>query len=225
VDFTPEAFNTLISEKGYDVLWEKMTHCSWRSPQDPTRHDINCGQCDNGWFYYDPRTIRVALMGLNRSQSFMQQGMIQHGSAQMVTASENEIGFFDRITLLNSYMRFAELVVRTSGVDSPRYPAIKLLDVRDKSRAYTQGTDFKLSSGKIEWLGGAGPSANVTYSVSYNFNPVYVITDLPHDIRDTPKMSNTSWPRRQEDDRRAKMPAQAVITLHFFARGEQGKDT
>ena len=61
------------------------------------------------------------------------------------------------------------------------YPVYRIEDVRDATKAYTSGVDYKLGADgmTLEWISANSPSAGSTYSVIYRFYPVYqVMGDL-----------------------------------------------
>jgi len=124
---------------------------------------------------------------------------------------EHVPGFLDRFTMVDSVMMFRETIVRGSGTtDSLRYPIVtrsldlstgaKDVDVlhlqaADSSGATsasltkTQGVDFAVTGGDIDWTlgiaGGTAPAAGDRYAICYYAAPRYVVTDHPHAFRDT----------------------------------------
>ncbi len=222
-DLTPSEYERLIDSKGYRATWEKATFCPARSAADPTDHDINHTACDQGYVYFDPQEIRVLMSGIQTRQAYMQPGRLEPGSAMATVKPQYRLSFLDKITLLDSTLRFTELVTRADyGVLDPlKYEVVNVVDCRDRDHVFTYGVDFNLdTNGNIQWIAtGQSPVAGGPYTVSYEHHPVYIVTDLAHDIRDTMLASaNQSVPKRTEEY--AKLPVQAIVKLHFLARSQ-----
>jgi hypothetical protein len=223
VDLTPAEYLRLIEQKGYRATWEKATVCPFRSPNNLLVHDMN-HTCDQGFVYYDPQPVRVLITGLSMNRQYMQTGKWDVGSAIVTLGPDKRISFQDKLTLSDSTTRFYELVTRqpVGVVDTPKYPIVTVLDIRDSMRTYVEGVDFTINSGgSIVWkTGGQKPDDETLYSVSYNHRVVYLIIDMAHDIRDSMLMpTNASFPKLGTD-LYAQMPVQGVARMHFLVRDQ-----
>lgn len=63
----------------------------------------------------------------------------------------------------------------------PDPAVVEIISVKQGETTYTQGTDYKLTSGQVDWsLSGAEPSPGSTYTVEYN----YIVSVEPANVDD-----------------------------------------
>ena len=197
VDFDRDEFARFISDKGYDVCWERGVLCpnvpgSGLSPRD---HVIGCPVCGGfGYIYVDPCPTKMLMQGIRMQQSFYAYGQWTTGNMMVTAMPEFTINSWDRLTLSNGVGRFTERVVRQPGstVDVLRYNPLCVLYVGWVSRppantltTFQCGVDFDVSQdgSSIEWLGTNQPDAGSFYSVDYEYRPRYVVQELVHHHR------------------------------------------
>lgn len=239
-----EEFNRLIFNEGYEILWEKALHCpnvmntglrggitDELQPVNRGRfgeHDAGCTLCDgHKWVYTDPQRSHAYISSVTMQKNyFLVDGRWDYGTAQVTPLSDVRLNYWDRITLLNTTTTYSQPVVRSNqGEDNLRYPAKKLLkvikvirrvekfgkdqliDVTDKARLN--------SYGNIEWLSDDVKRGQV-YTALYEYNPVYIITELNHRFRDY------FYKFKQKEGKVTQFPMNAVMKLDFIVFPDEG---
>ena len=223
VDFDRDAFARFISDKGYDVTWEKAVNCP-NMPADtlaPRDHSVACPFCDGrGFIYFDAQDTKVLFQGIRLDQAFHAYGRWDVGQAMATALPEAEISYNDRLTLNNGVCRFSQKVRRQPGqtTDKLKYAPLTLdyvawIDRTNSLKVFTVGTDCAVSAdgSSVQWYGSL-PDDGDYYVVAYRFRPRYVVLDLTHQHRD-------STVKGQHYE----FPVQAIVKLDFLIRDE-GKD-
>jgi hypothetical protein len=179
--------------------------------------------------YYDPLTVEVLMTSLSLKEYYRTEGRFDVGTVLVTLAAENKISFWDKLTLLDSRMRFTEVLKRQAGlVDKLEYPALtieKLYSFTSINQTvdYVLGTDFSVNpSGDILWA--SPPPQGITLGVSYFRNPAYIILDLAHHIRDTQVAPGGVAPPANPGTF-TEMPMQGMAKLDFLARDKTRTDT
>jgi hypothetical protein len=223
VPFKREEFVKLIETHGYDVTWEKAAFCPYLKGPDPRAHDINCSACHAGFIYFESSTTRVVMSSLNISQQYFAYGRFDSGRAQITAFPEMKMSFWDRITLCNSRARFSELVKRqrTTLSDKFRYTPICVSyvawpDANGDLATAVENTDFTVQDDGILWTTTNRPGADTHYTVVYFYRPIYIVTDVPHQVRDLNVTSGRGVAQQE-------FPVQVIGQLDQFVRDE-GKD-
>lgn len=225
-DFIPPAFQQAVESKGYRCRWEKAALCANRGDEDLDRHRLMCTVCDNGSVYYDPQTVEVLMTSVSLKQFYRSEGRFDIGTVLCTLPSVNRISFWDKLTLLDSRMRYTEILRRADKgvVDRLKYPALEIARIfSNTSRAitdYVVDVDFTLNDdGDIAWI--HQPARGTALSVVYTRNPAYIILDLPHHVRDTQVAApNTSTVNPGVF---TEMPMQGIAKLDFLVRDETAK--
>lgn len=208
------AVNRLIGtleSLGTRLVWERATPCPCRSTQTD-QPDLTCELCErHGVIYFGPKNYvapqeagtftAVQQAIIDRNGGAVIRGYIQRidesgqfydlmgnwtRGAQLVTVRhENIIGFYDRITNLDSEISYPELVT----VEDPtaplslRYLATGVNHCRSLTTVYEQDEDFTLVDGKIVWIEGREPAADTILTVHYLTHPSWIAVTMPHVIR------------------------------------------
>lgn len=224
VDFDRDAFTRFISDKGYDITWEKAVLCpnvsgAGLSPRD---HAIGCRICGGGGYVYvDAITTKMLMQGIRMNQSFFAYGRWDVGNMLVTAEPEFTIDYFDRLTLGNGVGRYTQRLVRQPGaaVDRLKYAPlcfhyVAWVDRSNMLVPFIADVDFRISAdgSSVEWFGVNQPDANSFYSVCYDYRPRYVVLDLVHHHRDS-----------TIDGQHYAFPVQAVAKLDFLIRNE-GQD-
>lgn len=218
VDFDRDAFTALVYDKGYSVLWEKGVTCPNRGGVSPRSHPADCPHCDGfGFVYYGAETTQMFVLGMSLHESYYAYGRWDNGTVQVTAMPEFQLGYWDRLTLLNSTGRFQQLVTRQRNtvVDRLKYEALSVELItwigRDKQRRVAASTDYALVDGQVSWIANK-PDPDMQYAISYTYRQRYIITELPHQHRDS-TVKGVHYV----------FPMQAIAKLDFLIRDE-GKD-
>lgn len=221
LDFNRDAFTRLLSDKGYDVTWQKAIICPNRVGVMESQHDINCAVCHNasGFLYYDDIRTRMLITGMRVDQSFYAFGRWDGGTISVTALPEMRLNHWDRILLHNGVARFHELVFRnaTGLVDMLKYAPLTVDHVVTVTEAgqtvvYTDGVHFKFLEDQLTWLGSTRPANGQAYSVAYTYRPRYIIQDLMHQHRES-----------TVNGQHLEFPTQGLARLEYLVRDE-GKD-
>ena len=191
---------------GHELL---LTGSEYHGTAEP---NLDCEMCKGrGYILHSSQTIRTLVTrGTESPQPYRPYGEVATGSAYFTFLPEHLPAMYDRITLLDTVIVFRETLVRTEGsIQETRYPIReRTLDLATGTTTATvlhcqaasktgetkasntlqAGTDFTVSSGKLDWtLGDANnkaPGVGAKFSIAYYGNPRYIITDHPHAFRD-----------------------------------------
>ena len=224
-DFFPQAFAQAIDSKGYRCRWEKAIFCANRGEEDIDRHKLDCKACHDGYVYYDPITVEALLTSMSLKEFFRTEGRFDVGTVLVTLKSDFRISFWDRLTLLDSRMRYTEVFKRNRVglVDKLKYKALvverlytftKINHITD----YVYGTDYTLDEhGDVLWSN--PPLAGATLGISYFRNPAYIILDLPHHVRDT-QIAKPGSTQAATPGKFTEMPMQGMAKLDFLVRDE-----
>lgn len=110
LDLQLSMFENFIKERGLWVKWEKAAMCPCvRADETSGTPKFNCGECYNGNRYVDPQEIKVAVTNISGQRNATVFGDLALGGIYLTAPGEYRLGQNDRITLLNSTARYAEL--------------------------------------------------------------------------------------------------------------------
>lgn len=222
VDFDRDAFTRFIEDKGYVITWEKAVLCpnvpgTGLSPRD---HAIGCPVCGGiGFVYVDAIPTKMLMQGIRLNQSFFAYGRWDMGNMLVTAEPEFTIDYFDRLTLGNGVGRFTQRLVRQPGsgtADKLKYAPLCFhyvgwVDRTGALASFAADVDFRASAdgSSIEWAGAQQPDAGSVYTVSYDYRPRYVVTDLVHHHRDS-----------TVEGQHYSFPVQATAKLDYLIRNE-----
>ena len=243
VDFKEADFELLIETKGYLLLWQRASKCACAPVVEQTEQpDPNCTLCNGkGWFYFGPSGEQdLSGYQLTDLQSKMledQGGSIirgvvtaigsnpdpldrisnwVHGSAYLTVRHENRLGYYDRLTLLDSEIVFSERI-RCDGTDTlqTRYPVVTANLIRSKDTVFVQNTHYQVDTGVVKWTAGNEPSSDVWVAIHYYCHPAYLVIVHPHASRLTLTKFKTPTPRTPTGDPK-QLPVQALMRYDFL---------
>lgn len=217
VDFDRGAFDELLKQKGYDVIWEKAAICPDR-PRDSVRpggHNMNCRICEgNGFVFFDSCPTQMLIQSARYNENFTAVGEWSTSPVMVTARPGHHLSYWDRISLNKGFGRFADLVTRQpSGDDFPKYKPlcveyISWVDRTGQLQVFPNNSVVISSSGTLSWLG-ARPDSGSFYSISYTYRPRFIVLDLIHQFRDSPVAG------RQLD-----FPVNVVAKADFLVRDE-----
>jgi hypothetical protein len=222
VDFNPQDFEDIIQQKGYRVLWEKNLICPCIDPV--TLHPVpNCVNCDGrGKYYYDPKEIRGLITRQTKELLIGEAlGVLESGTAYITVSHDNYINKFDRMTNLDSTVKYQETVIhddKTGEADWLSYPVATTVEVAITQPTRTsplvtlvQNIDFTIEAdGKIDWISAKKPRDKQGVSFSYYMHPVWEVISIPNYVRDTWVLQGNPT------DTVSKLPIRAEIRLEFL---------
>ena len=243
VDFRVDNFDLAIETKGYLLLWERSIPCPCSPVVAQTEQpDPNCDLCKGvGWVYFGASESQMlTYYTLTELQQYMlenSQGMIirglvtsvtnkdtpfdiigrwQEGSANLTVRHENRVGYYDKITSLDSQIIFSEVLIADGSAVLPtRYPVIGVNHARSITTEYKCGADFVIENGEINWYSGSIPVSDMRISVHYLCHPVWLIVEHPHATRVTSNKLKTSTQSTPTGEAK-QLPIQAMMRYDFL---------
>jgi hypothetical protein len=210
----------LISERGYQVLWERAMSCpcNYAGQKVTDASDLDHALCKNKQHIWFPESVITVLITRMKRESELNQDAIWEAGVFFISSmAKNKLGFYDRLTFQDSTVPFSQPILKgaSGGTDILRFPAVDIaLPIIDfDGNKYQFNTDFGLdASGNIQWGGFSGtqPSTGKSYSVVYLTNPRILVVDYPHAIRGQLTQNFSPVPTYQD------FPIQTMGKLEFF---------
>jgi len=192
----------LIANRGQVVLHEIGVACTCRSGDrsDPVvggSGKFNCGNCENGILYRNPRQIMGLLSGIGYQRQLLESGFANPGDCVLSVSPNLEFppSDFDKITFTwpenvndgQVIVRGAEAdlqhVALQTNEDRLHYKGAKSIHVEDEDGVvYYQDSDFYFEGRKLVWLN--SPTKNKRYSVKYMAYLEWIVFTSPMSRRD-----------------------------------------
>lgn len=243
VDMRVEQFDLAIETKGYLLLWERSNPCPCAPVSSNTEQpDPTCDMCNGSGFYYFGRSEAQDLDGyefdelqqemIDTTEGFIIRGLITsivskqdpvtvignwvEGSSNLTVRHGNKLGFYDKVTSLDSQIVYTE-VVETDGtaVLATRYPSIEVNRLQSVDTIYLVDVDFTVEKGVVTFIAGKIPLTDLRLSIHYSCHPVWLIMEHPHAARVTSKKFKTADPSTPTGEA-AQLPIQALVRYDFL---------
>jgi hypothetical protein len=245
VDFKPNDFAFLIETKGYLIAWERASMCPCTPVATQTQQaDPNCELCGgSGWFYFGPpendpqdldgyefddlqadfleQTSAYVIRGImtsvnNNPDNLNVVGNWVGGTSNLTVRAENKVGYYDKITVLDAQIVFAEMLEADGTLAlASRYPLTGINYLRSESTVYEIGTDYYIEKGQLLWYSGKQPASGTRVAAHYLCYPTYLISDHPHVARVTSIKYKTASPKTPTGEPKD-LPVQALIKYDFL---------
>lgn len=198
-----ESWDQILKNRGIRFFHEKALPCPNLKSLNTNAHLPDCQFCTNdGFIYYDKREIWGTFLGNNQQKTFEYTGIWEIGNATITFPTEYPDGkqadfnTFDRLTIPDFETRMwqqLEYVPTNSNQQKLRYPIIRvdrMVSIRNNiERVWTEGVDFNIVNGQIEWIPGNLPQYNSTsqvgevFSISFITNPVFLVLQSLRELR------------------------------------------
>lgn len=109
VDFNKGDYETLIYQKGREVLFEKSLQCPCKSPS--TNQQSNCRNCGGtGWVFINPKKTRMVVQGVSFTSDFKAWSEESRGMINITCSDTELLSYMDRITLLDGMAIYSEAI-------------------------------------------------------------------------------------------------------------------
>ena len=229
-----EAHSQILANRGIRFLHKKAAPCPNIKRLDDDSHEPNCPLCDNdGWLYYFQNNITGMFVSNSLQKIFERQGIWEIGSA-MVTlpteytdGTEADFNTYDQLIVLDYEVRMWEIKEyqpTPNNQQQLRYPIthIEYLSTayNNTIRVFTQGVDFNIVDGNIQWVPGHQPFYNQTtqdgavFTVSYFANPIYNVVQTLRELRVTQEMVNGV-------KQAIRLPMEVLVKRDFLPNGSE----
>jgi len=185
IDLKPEEFDRAIFQKGARIIWEKAMLCSCID-EFSGQPDFNCTSCKGKSFvYFDPIETRAVVSGIGGDNQNIPIGLIDVGTAYLTTQSTDPVNFRDRITFPDMTTAYSQVLKYEGESVELKYTAKDLLSIRVLGTEIPKESYSLSEDGtKIEFEPGVLAYGD-KFSVLLRINPVYIVIDMPHDLRGT----------------------------------------
>ena len=205
-----EAFDQILANRGIRFVHRKSAVCPNMATVGDNSHNPNCPICNgDGVFFYQEKDIWGVFYSNSLEKNFEMQGIWEIGTAVVTLPTEYpdgtqaEFNTWDQLVIPDFSVRMWELKEyepRPNRQQQLRYP-IDYTDyvagaVNDALVVFTEGVDFNIVNGNIEWVPGQTPSydrANQRGDVliiEYYANPVYNVLQHMRELRISQEMVN-----------------------------------
>ncbi len=197
------SWDQLIQQRGIRFLHKISAPCPNIKRVNDNNHDPDCTLCDRSGILFIQTKEIFGVFGSNTLQKiFETQGEWEIGTAvitfpaKYIDGLEADFAYNDQLECPDFQIRIADLKEYRPTSDNRqklRYPIVKVQNITSVRSnvlfTFTEGTDFKITSGEIEWL--ITPAFNATtligevLSITYTANPVYNVLSVIHELRVT----------------------------------------
>lgn len=177
------------------------------------------------WLIDRPLSPAVVIRGIitsvaRQESAFDRLGDWVFGAFNVTTRHENKLGYYDRLTCLDTVMSYSQIITITSkaGPIEARFPVTKISMLRDVSTEYHEGEDFELDEiGRIVFLPGRRPPVRTRLSAHYNHHPQFLVAEHVHAFRSSVKKTKVPLEERDTDQGTAQpLPIQTIAKLEFL---------
>lgn len=207
VGFDLEAIDALVKSQGATLEHHAAIFCPLGlSAKNDVRHTAHPGKCYNGFIYKKVGEVVANVTQNSSTQDWTARGIEDSSSAYVTLprfyesrvdgrscAEPIRIQHYDRIYIKDLQVQVVnteKIEHNQAGIDFLAYPAIVVEYLIDSNgREYTQGKDFDVANGNIEWRSGCAPgydpelSRGIIYAVRYTYRPFYYVDSLLHELR------------------------------------------
>jgi hypothetical protein len=165
--------------------------------------------------------IRGLITSVARSETaYDRLGDWVFGAFNITVRPTNKIGYFDRITCLDSEMIYSQIVHITekTGPIELRFPATKVSFCRTTDQLFLQDADFTLDEqGRLVFEKGRRPPFKARLSVHYHHHPQFIVQEHVNAFRESIQRSKVSDADRQTPIGNIQhLPIRAMAKLEFL---------
>lgn len=194
VDFDLSRYETIIAQKGREVLLEKSLACPCKTKSSASMSSCrNCG--GSGWIFTTGRITRMIIQGIKLITDYKAWSEENRGMVNVSCSATEEIAFMDKITILNATSTFAEVIhLDGSGqgeniVNLAYIPTTidfvgKFVNQNSPILPLTVNVDYTISGNNFTLLSSVNDS-NVHITLRYKHAPVFYIIDLTRESMNT----------------------------------------
>ncbi|MNW28250.1 hypothetical protein D3C74_50720 [compost metagenome] len=186
VDFQVDQFDRQIYQKGARITWEKSCLCSCLDIHTG-QADYNCPACGGkGYTYFDPEPIRAVVSGITGDKNQLPVGLLDVGTSFVTTMSKDAVGFRDRLIFEDFETAYSQIIAYDENGIKLKYPSLELVAVRVLSTTLPKESlvlDHDNQTLHIDSSHGFKNGERL--AILYRIKPVYVVIDIPHELRGT----------------------------------------
>lgn len=228
-----ESFDQLLNNRGIRFIHRIAAPCPNMGVLNDNNHDPECPFCDQSQILYvEEKEIWGVLSSNTLEKLYEIQGVWEVGTAVITFPTEYNDGVqadfnvFDQLVCPDFQVRLSDLKeydnLPTMGTKYPIHHVVNITSVVNNAlKTYTEGTDFNIVAGRIEWIAGQEPSYNdieetgEVLSITYVANPVYNVLQTLHELRVTQEFVDGQKTAKR-------LPMQVLVKRDFLFNANDG---
>lgn len=185
--FNVESFEQLIENHGYNCYWQQAIICECYKDGQP---DFKCSLCEGrGWRYLPRKLIKVVSTSFTGSQELIVPGLKESGTVYVTPQNKNLFGYHDKLEFFEITSKHSQVIQMGYKKTTATHRNIKqVLFVVNGDYVYEENVDFVITCDRhhLEWINDEHkPSKGTNISILYTTTPIYMITDIVHELRST----------------------------------------
>lgn len=165
--------------------------------------------------------IRGLITSVARSESaYDRLGDWVFGSYNITVRPQNKIGYYDRLTCLDSEIVYPQVlpVTEKTGPIKLRFPATFVSRARTKDTVYQQSADFALDEeGRLDFVASRRPAVGSRLAVHYHHHPQFIVMEHVNAFRESIQRSKVPEAKRETPIGNVQhLPLRAMAKLEFL---------
>jgi len=193
--FVKNDFDTLIFQKGYDVIIENAIECPCKGKSGSPK--TTCQNCLGlGWIFLNPTGTKAIISSINNNTKYKSWSPEITGTISITVRDEDRISLMDRVTFSSRQSILSEVKpVLNTGTQKFIFCSYRVKVIRsvyifnDDTSKLTKLTASQYSikagnSSVVELTGITYPTVfNGVVTIEYEHEVSYNVVDIPHDFR------------------------------------------
>lgn len=188
VDFEPLKMDIAVLQHAYRMIWQKSSLCSCIS-QETGQPDPTCPACSGtGFLYFNSYQIFGLVYAVETDRDFIPLGQYTIGKIKATIRAQDHVTYHDRLIFPDTVTVYSENLIYNpdaNGYVKLHFNCVEMDSIHVLSKEIT---DYEINAADTTLLH-INDTTNVQpgmgISVRYYFNPVYVVEEMPHEIRGT----------------------------------------
>lgn len=192
-DLVKPDFDTLIYQKGRDVIYETALQCPCKS--ESTNQSSGCKNCGGtGWVFINPIETRMVLQGIDMVNEYRPWSEELRGVVNITAHSEINLSHMDRITALDGESIHNEILfLKKKGSEVFTYTVYNIkeilyiaLFVSDNAplKRLKEGVDYTIERNIVRLITDELPFENIknnSLTIRYKHAPQFHIIEMKRD--------------------------------------------